>query len=660
MENTKKRLFFILLIIAGVKLFLVSNMAVPANGALRHDDTLFVRLAMNILSGNWLGPYDENTLIKGAFYPLFIAVNFLLGLPLLLTQQLFFIFAGLVFLHIVSQFTKSTIVLAAVFAFYLFLPLLTEIKLTHVIRDNIYVSETVLLFSSMFGLILFRNYKWAVFIGISLSILWFTREEGLWVVPSLAAAYFVILSQVRNSGGPAILKTLPILALPIVILMAFSMIIAHLNETHYGLYEVNELKQKSFLRAYGALTRVKPREWKPRAPFQFSTLEEISKNSPAFAPVGDRLKKLKPLWPLKADQDEIPGQYFLWMLREAAAREGYHKSALSASQFYEHLAGEVNDLCSKKVLDCGPASESLAPPFRAEYIYSFPQTFYQLAAATVTIASLPVVSDTELSTGGEQWLNLFQTVTGNRLNPSEAQLKVNYSVSGWAFKKNSPPLEIKLKSANEKPCPYQITTFGRTEGADVVSVFKDTSAKWSRFRVDTEYGQFCSIGFYDVSSALVAEIPLDMPSVNIQQHIHIYDDSVKMYIDNAASGFAYEKSEAVISFIPRLKNKLLDYISASYKAIFPYLCLAALLCFAIRLFKFREYTALFWFNTIAVVGITSRLTFISILHVMSFPSFYTRIFAPATLLLCLFIPLSLMDILTKRHRIDDTDGTSDG
>ena len=53
-----------------------------------HDDYLFIKLAQHILSGAWLGPYDQVTLVKGPVYPLFIAVAHHTGMPLLLVQHL--------------------------------------------------------------------------------------------------------------------------------------------------------------------------------------------------------------------------------------------------------------------------------------------------------------------------------------------------------------------------------------------------------------------------------------------------------------------------------------------------------------------------------------------------------------------------------------------
>ncbi len=71
-----------------VKLWLVDAQDLTFQGVNKYDDMLFIELATNIKDTGWLGPYTYRTLAKGPFYPIFLAVNSSLGLPLLLSQNL--------------------------------------------------------------------------------------------------------------------------------------------------------------------------------------------------------------------------------------------------------------------------------------------------------------------------------------------------------------------------------------------------------------------------------------------------------------------------------------------------------------------------------------------------------------------------------------------
>lgn len=56
-----------------------------------HDDALFLRLARNVGQAQWLGPYDQMTLAKGAFFPLFLLLGKASGLPLKLVEHLLYV-----------------------------------------------------------------------------------------------------------------------------------------------------------------------------------------------------------------------------------------------------------------------------------------------------------------------------------------------------------------------------------------------------------------------------------------------------------------------------------------------------------------------------------------------------------------------------------------
>ncbi|MEK9786503.1 MAG: hypothetical protein VW546_10890, partial [Gammaproteobacteria bacterium] len=79
-----------------VKLWLISPQEMLVRSS-PHDDTLFIGLALNILQGDWLGTYNQFTLMKGPGYSMFIALSNILGIPLILSQELLYVAACLTF-----------------------------------------------------------------------------------------------------------------------------------------------------------------------------------------------------------------------------------------------------------------------------------------------------------------------------------------------------------------------------------------------------------------------------------------------------------------------------------------------------------------------------------------------------------------------------------
>ncbi|MFC1665997.1 hypothetical protein ACFL17_10325, partial [Pseudomonadota bacterium] len=100
---TRNQMFLVLamLLVTLFKFWLANAYTLRAYYA-PHDDTLFIRLASHLLNGDWLGPYDQLTSIKGVFYPVWIAFCNLSGIPLLTAQQILYACACLVFIQAIK------------------------------------------------------------------------------------------------------------------------------------------------------------------------------------------------------------------------------------------------------------------------------------------------------------------------------------------------------------------------------------------------------------------------------------------------------------------------------------------------------------------------------------------------------------------------------
>ena len=88
---SSKRYWLISLLIAACSLWIRSGFALTAMPVYKHDDELFVRLAHYLAAGQWLGPYDNLTLAKGTFYPMFIAASFWASVPLKIAEHLLYL-----------------------------------------------------------------------------------------------------------------------------------------------------------------------------------------------------------------------------------------------------------------------------------------------------------------------------------------------------------------------------------------------------------------------------------------------------------------------------------------------------------------------------------------------------------------------------------------
>lgn len=79
LQFIKKYNFIIFIIVFSlIKNLLVTQLPIVALPEQSYDDNLMFQMAQNIREGHWLGQYNSNTLVKGAFFPLLLAtINYL-------------------------------------------------------------------------------------------------------------------------------------------------------------------------------------------------------------------------------------------------------------------------------------------------------------------------------------------------------------------------------------------------------------------------------------------------------------------------------------------------------------------------------------------------------------------------------------------------------
>ncbi len=413
-----------------LKLWLVSAQPIIAIGRALYDDRLFLNLAHNLLGGAWLGPFNELTLVKGCFYPIWIALVARLGIPLLLSQHLLYLLAVVAMVAAVRPMGYGRWRLLVLGGVLWFNPGTYTFQVLRVIRQGIYPALTLLVIAGFVGTLLRARTEswralgpWLLLSAPSLAAFWQTREEGVWLLPFLAGVVaFVVGRQwwVRAPRGwsSALACVIPLLAIP-----CSDGIVALINKAHYGIAVTVELKSHGFTAAYGALTRVKPKHLLPGAPVSKEARELIYPVSPAFAtlepllegPVGKAWGPVgRAVWPdLKAG--EIAGGWFVWAFREAVARAGDYASGRKAMGFYRRLASEVDSACRAGKLDCLPARASMMPPWVPGYGKALLKTFS--GAALFTVSFDGVSADPTPSVGDDSTLALYRDLTHDRIAP---------------------------------------------------------------------------------------------------------------------------------------------------------------------------------------------------------------------------------------------------
>jgi len=619
------------------------------------DDFFFLKHANSIIRGTWLGPYDQFTLAKGPFYPLYITASFFAGIPLLISQQLLYIAACATFVVAIRGFVKKPLTLFIIYLAILFNPMSFSAPfMTRVLREGIYHSLTIFTISCCIGILLQhdRSFKrlalWSTGLGISLSFFWLTREEGIWILPSVIIIVGFAMLKIWRDRTEDRSKRIALCVLPFIIWCLLLGTVASINKNHYDVFRITDFKSRSFLSALHALMRVKPAEWKPMLPVPAETRKRVYKVSPAFT-------VLKPFIEGKSTKqmrafscfvigicDDIGGGEFMWAFRNSVSHAGFYKSAKDADNYYMRLAGDINAACADKKLDCLPtkASISIVPPLNSYYLRHFLTAFTQGFVYLIKFNGFNLKVNNWQRKWQPETRMLFNDITGEQTAPpvNERSLII---LRGWAFNPNIPiSLSIRTKDGDMAPAWIKTT---KSQGIYNLYMKKGIVSEYSknaRFVIKT----FCEDCYLYVrkSESLIERIPLTEIIKNRK-------------IVRRLPGSPYYANLALALKKPHLENRLwlanlkgcvLKTIAAFYQYATPFLFILAIIIQifgTLQIFR-KRITINYVVNAALLIAIFARLAILSIIDITLFPAVNSvGYLSPTHPLLLMVIIFSLLE-----------------
>jgi hypothetical protein len=343
-----------------------------------HDDLFFAKAAHYIIHGQWLGPYTQMTLIKGPFYSFFLIVSFLAGLPLILSETIFYIAACLVLFFAFSPLIKNHWWRLLLFTLLCYCPasLATGWNL-RVYREFVYFSLTLYVVAFSIGLFLRLDEKiprlllWSIGLGLSMGAFMITREEGVWIYPILffllvSCIVFFWMKKTDKKWGRSM-----IVLLPIILWYLPAIIVSSLNFSHYGFWGISEQLDPDFNRVLNTIARIKSSTWYPFiqiteearlkayevSPLLNELKDPIERAVIAWQQWDDQATNLQPEWYLQKYTNggrEIGNGHFLWILRDVVFNAGFYATGKYPHEFYKQLADQLEAACDNRKLDCSP------------------------------------------------------------------------------------------------------------------------------------------------------------------------------------------------------------------------------------------------------------------------------------------------------------------
>lgn len=421
---------------------------------LNTDEVLFVRSASSLLHHAWLGPFDQFTLSKGPAFPAFIALCYLVGVPLLIGEQLVQLAAAGGAAFAVMRITRSRGASIGTFTALALNPSFFGAAASRILRDDLYASVCLLLFSGVvvaatFGKLHARSRMHQIVyvlasgfvVGILLATYWLTREERPWLIPVLALALAVPAlrgrSQLRRrtraeartgNKSPRIgMRTARPYALAMLLGVAVFVglieSVSYLNLRHYGAALTNDFTEGRFPRAYGLWESVQAGPVRPYVAISHAQRMAVYRVSSAARELEAPLEGSLNMWlagsgacvAYKVCDDFVTG-WMVWALRNAVAESGHARSEADEQAFFSKLADQIASGCSSGALKCSWQLPAPLPPLSSISIGSFAASFWRGSTVLATngmadqMRGMTVVSPRGMSVVSPQDWSLFSGV----------------------------------------------------------------------------------------------------------------------------------------------------------------------------------------------------------------------------------------------------------
>jgi hypothetical protein len=378
-------------------LYLVTTIAnlqfrrvIPTNAGSNspHDDLLGVRVASNLLSGNWLGNWDNLILGKPPGYSFYLYVVHFFPFQLVVFNQIVFCIFAFTFTVIsrrifLNHSKYKEVICYITYIALIFNPFLFSMEMSRVYRTSahaIFVFIYLVLLLSMFNEIV--EYKNGIkvleafrkkmilkitAIGLTYTGLVFLRSESFWILiaslPPLVILYMsksVAISRVtkdksfRNSAILFAFIALGTYFIPV-------SLIGQINNNKYGSSLVENYYSGNFANAIKDWQRVE--NGKDTRPYvivskgQREAVYKVSKNAALMAPslelgLGEGWQVHACNAPMKLCDNS--GGWFTWQLRDAAISTGLVNNEVSFQNFFLQISQDIRVACDDQALQCGP------------------------------------------------------------------------------------------------------------------------------------------------------------------------------------------------------------------------------------------------------------------------------------------------------------------
>ena len=138
----------VIIFITVIRIIMVAHLPIYAISTAAIDDALMVKEANSLKSFEWLGGYNQFTLVKGMMFPLFLAILNYIGISYTVGVTVFYIISIIIFIWVIKDKIKNKYALAFIYLLLLFNPAtFGYANIQRVYRNSITPTQAMLMIS---------------------------------------------------------------------------------------------------------------------------------------------------------------------------------------------------------------------------------------------------------------------------------------------------------------------------------------------------------------------------------------------------------------------------------------------------------------------------------------------------------------------------------
>lgn len=409
------------ILLAVMKLLMVSDLnVVLVYGP--HDDSLYVRRAFELLSGNGFGPYDSRTLVKLPGMSLWLALERTLGAPHMIAVHTLYCAAGMYFLWAMRRAGVPALVVLAGYALYLFNPYTLSLEWHRILREPVAMPLLITLFASAIMMIEAAAtgraaYGHCVVFSLTLGFGMLVREEDVLLLVVLAAVWSFTLMFVLQRDRS---RRLPwrgwiVLALlPVAFVAGANWSARTFVERHYGARILHDYGEGEFPKLVATLRSVRTAKDNRYVMVTQEALRQLRAEVPRFAPVIDRLPPPGPSsysckW-LGVCSEWSTGWLLFW-IKDAAYEVGLTPSLPAAQSYYRAVREDIERACAGGRLRCEASGSGLIPPPELRWTRAMVKETARIGGMLFPQGFTTIANDLAPSAGGTTIARTFAAVT---------------------------------------------------------------------------------------------------------------------------------------------------------------------------------------------------------------------------------------------------------